>query len=153
LVYSGGKAGENMFIGEYIHSIDDKGRVIIPVKFRLPLGESFIATKGLDGCLFLFPFDEWDNFQDKLSALHLSSKKARAVNRAFFGSACECAIDKQGRIMLPKTLRDYAELKKDICLVGVSERVEIWDMEKWKNYNDPELGYSVLEDNIEDMDL
>lgn len=142
-----------MFIGEYMHSIDDKGRIIVPMKFRLPLGENFIITKGLDGCLFLFPYDEWENFQSKLKSLQLSSKKARAVSRAFFGSASECQLDKQGRIILPKTLREYAHLIKDVCLVGVSERIEIWDMKTWQDYNDPELGYSVLEENIEDMEL
>jgi len=144
----------SMFIGEYTHSIDEKGRIIIPVKFRAPLGESFIATKGLDGCLFLFPYKEWDAFEAKLKTLQLGSKKARAVSRAFFGSATECQVDKQGRIMLPKPLREYANLDKDICVIGVSERVEVWDMQTWKDYNDPEAGYAaVLEDNIEEMDI
>ncbi len=142
-----------MFIGEYRHSIDDKGRVIIPVKFRPQLGENFIATKGLDGCLFLFPMEEWRDFEVKLASLKLGSKKARAVNRAFFGSASECQLDKQGRIIVPKPLRDYARLTKDICVVGVSERIEIWDAGIWGNYNDPEISYSVLEEDIEDMDI
>lgn len=124
-----------MFIGEYNHSIDPKGRVIIPVKFRAELGERFVVTKGLDNCLFVYPNDEWKNFEEKLRTLPLTSKDARAFIRFFFAGAAECELDKQGRILLPSNLRDYAHLEKELVIIGVSTRVEIWSRDAWEAYN------------------
>jgi MraZ protein len=125
-----------MFIGEYQHSIDPKGRVIIPAKFRDDLGDRFVVTKGLDNCLFVYPNDEWSNLERKLRTLPLTSKDARAFTRFFFAGATECELDKQGRILIPSTLREYAELSKDLVVIGVSSRVEIWSRELWDKYND-----------------
>ena len=124
-----------MFMGEYLHIIDGKGRVIIPAKFREALGERFIATKGLDHCLFVYPQDEWQVLEQKLKALPFTQPDVRAFVRFFFSGATECEVDKQGRILLPANLRDYAQLEKDVVLVGVSTRVEIWSQALWAEYS------------------
>ena len=120
-----------MFMGEYNHTIDPKGRVIIPAKFRENLGSQFVITKGLDGCLYGYPYDTWEqvgkNFQESMKA----NKEARKFSRFFFASASSCDIDKQGRILIPANLRDYAGLKKDVVLAGNLTHIEIWDKDKW----------------------
>lgn len=125
-----------MFIGEYAHTIDAKGRVIMPAKFREELGISFIVTKGLDGCLFVYSKREWASLEEKLKTLPFTSKDARSFNRFFFAGAIECEVDKQGRILVSQNLRDYASLTKDVVIIGVSTRIEIWDKDKWENYCD-----------------
>ena len=127
-----------MLIGEYEHTIDAKGRLSMPSKLRRDMGEAFIVTKGLDGCLFAFSQEEWKNFETKLKSLPLSDKNARNFVRFFLAGATECEIDKQGRINLPQHLRDYAELTKEVSIVGVSTRVEIWNRSKWENYTSEE---------------
>lgn len=122
-------------MGEYLHTIDGKGRLIVPAKYREALGEKFIATKGLDHCLFVYPIDEWQALEEKLRALPFTQPDARAFVRFFFSGATECEIDKQGRILLPANLRDYAQLEKDVVLVGVSSRVEIWSQTLWTDYS------------------
>ena len=124
-----------MFMGEYNHTIDAKGRVIVPSKFRELLGEEFVVTKGLDGCLFVFPNDEWQNFENKLKTLPLTNKDARHFVRFFLAGAATVDTDKQGRILLPGVLREFAVLEKDVVLVGVASRVEIWSREKWEASN------------------
>lgn len=124
-----------MFYGEYQHSMDPKGRIIIPSKFRDELGPKFIATKGLDNCLFMYPMNEWANLENKLKSLPLTNRDARAFIRFFFSGAAEVELDKQGRILLPQNLREYANLQKDIYIIGVSVRVEVWDKAKWEEYN------------------
>ncbi len=129
-----------MFIGEYAHSIDVKGRLIMPAKFREELGITFIVTKGLDGCLFVYSKNEWAQFEEKLKSLPFTSKDARTFIRFFFAGAIECEVDKQGRILISQNLRDYANLSKDVVIIGVSNRIEIWDKEKWDNYcNDEDI--------------
>ena len=123
-----------MFFGEYEHSIDAKGRVIIPAKLRDALGEQFIITKGLDECLFVYPLDQWEAFQEKLQALPLNQPSARAFVRFFFSGATEAELDKQGRVMLPANLREYGSLEKEIVITGAGNRLEIWDKEKWETY-------------------
>ncbi len=125
-----------VFIGEYQHILDPKGRVIMPSKFREDLGERFVVTKGLDNCLFVYPQNEWQELERKLRTLPLTSKDARAFTRFFFSGATECELDKQGRILIPANLREYAGLEKDLAIIGVSSRVEIWSKEKWDDYND-----------------
>jgi len=120
-----------MFMGEYNHSIDTKGRVIIPSKFRESLGEEFVITQGLDGCLFVFPNNEFHAFEEKLKALPMSNKEARKFVRFFLAGAAQVELDKQGRILIPNVLREFAGLEKDLALVGVGSRVEIWDKERW----------------------
>ena len=124
-----------MFMGEYNHTIDAKGRLIIPSKFRELLGEEFVLTKGLDGCLSIYPMDEWKAFEEKLRALPLTNKNARTFTRFFVAGATNCELDKQGRILLPATLREFAGLEKDVVLTGMLNRIEIWSKEKWNENN------------------
>ena len=127
-----------MFIGEYEHSVDAKGRVIMPAKLREDIGEKFIVTKGLDGCLFAYSKTEWSNFEEKLKTLPLTNKNARDFVRFFLSGAIECEIDKQGRFLIPNNLREYASLEKEINIIGVGTRVEIWNRESWKKYSSSE---------------
>jgi len=123
-------------MGEYAHTIDAKGRVILPADFRSELGESFVITKGLDSCLFVYEQTEWDALSEKLRQLPLAKPEARAFVRFFFSGARTLECDKQGRFLVPGTLRSYAGLKKDVVLIGVSNRVELWDKAAWEKYND-----------------
>lgn len=126
-----------MFCGEYQHSVDQKGRVIIPAKFREGLGDKFILTKGLENCLFAYSMEEWTTLETKLKALPFTDKNVRAFTRFFFAGATECEMDKQGRILVPQNLREYAGLEKDVLVIGVSTRVEIWDKTRWDEYISP----------------
>jgi MraZ protein len=127
-----------VLIGEYEHSLDAKGRLIMPAKLRTDMGEKFIITKGLDGCLFVFSQIEWSNFESKLKELPLTNKNARDFVRFFLSGATECEIDKQGRFLLVNTLREYAEITKEVIIIGVGTRLEIWNKDKWKKYNSNE---------------
>ena len=127
-----------MLIGEYEHSLDVKGRLILPAKIREDMGDKFIVTKGLDGCLFGFSQNEWTNFEEKLKTLPLTNKNARDFVRFFLSGATECEIDKQGRFLITSNLREYATLEKDAIIIGVGTRIEIWNREKWKSYNSDE---------------
>lgn len=121
-----------MLIGEFEHSLDAKGRLIMPSKLREDIGEKFIITKGLDGCLFAFSIEEWKNFEQKLRTLPISNKDARAFSRFFFAGAIDCEIDKQGRFLITSNLREFAGLSKDVIIVGMDSRIEIWSKEKWE---------------------
>jgi len=121
-----------MFFGEYQHALDAKGRMFVPAKFREELGEKFIVTIGLDRCLFVFPAETFLIYKEKLDAISLANRDARNFTRFFFAGAAECELDKQGRIMLPQKLRDYAHLDKEVTVVGVSGRVELWNTEDWE---------------------
>ncbi|MCK4259010.1 MAG: division/cell wall cluster transcriptional repressor MraZ [Halanaerobiales bacterium] len=123
-----------MFMGEYQHSMDAKGRLIMPAKFRESLGEKFVITRGLDNCLFVFPNEEWCILEEKLKSLPMTRKDARAFVRFFFSGATECELDKSGRINLPQNLREFAKLDKDIVVLGVSNRIELWSKENWDQY-------------------
>ena len=127
-----------MLIGEYEHSLDAKGRLIMPAKIREDIGEKFIITKGLDGCLFGFSQNEWANFEEKLKTLPLTNKNARDFVRFFLSGAIECEIDKQGRFLIASNLREYSNLEKDAVIIGVGTRIEIWNRDKWKQYNSDE---------------
>jgi len=133
-----------MFMGEYHHTIDDKGRLTIPAKIRYDLGETFIITRGIDNCLFIYPKDEWDKIIAKYRELP-NTKDARNFMRVFLSGACECVFDKQGRINISEPLIKYAGLKKDCVVIGVSDRLEIWSEESWDNFMD------VSESNLSDM--
>ena len=124
-----------MLMGEYKHALDAKGRVILPADFRREVGESFVITKGLDTCLFLYSEEEWESLAAKLKALPLAKPEARAVVRFFFAGAAQLEIDKQGRVLIPSTLREHASLDKEVVLVGVLDRVEIWDKKRWEDTN------------------
>ena len=136
-----GKWGSQfMFMGEYQHNIDSKGRLIVPVKFREELGTKFVLTRGMDGCLFGYPQHEWEILEEKLKELPLAKKDTRAFVRFFYSAATECEIDKQGRINIPATLRSHANLDKYCAVIGVSNRIEIWDEEKWREFSDEAEG-------------
>ena len=138
-----------MFIGEYQHTLDDKGRIIIPSKFREELGETFVMTKGLDNCLFVYPKSEWTILEEKLKTLPLTNRDARAFVRFFFAGASECALDKQGRVLVPPNLREHSKLDKDAVVIGVSTRMEIWSKEEWDSYNDDDnLSYDSIAEKM-----
>ena len=121
-----------MFMSEYNHTIDAKGRLSIPTKFRDTLGQEFVVSKGMDGCLFVYANDDWNAFEQKLTSLPLINKEARQFARFFLAGAAQVELDKQGRILLPAGLREFAGLDKDVVLVGVGSRIEIWSLEKWE---------------------
>ena len=141
-----------MFMGEYNHTIDAKGRLIIPSKFRELLGEEFVLTKGLDGCLSIYPMDEWKAFEEKLRALPLTNKNARTFTRFFVAGATNCELDKQGRILVPQTLREFAGLEKDVVLTGNLNRIEVWSKEKWSENCDYDHMDSIAE-GMQDMGI
>nr|WP_330393079.1 division/cell wall cluster transcriptional repressor MraZ [Anaerostipes sp. 992a] len=130
------KAGDVMFMSEYKHTVDTKGRLIIPAKFREELGENFVLTRGLDGCLFVFPEKEWDLFQEKLRQLPVTfNKEARQYVRFFTTGAGMTQLDKQGRILIPQTLREFADIKKEAVIAGSLNKLEIWSKERWEAVN------------------
>ena len=121
-----------MFMGEYSHTIDTKGRLIVPSKFRESLGDSFVVTKGLDGCLFVYDMTEWKSFEEKLKELPMSHRDTRKFARFFLAGASQVEVDKQGRILIPAKLRKSAGLEKDLVFVGMINRVEIWDKDTFE---------------------
>lgn len=123
-----------MFSGEFQHSIDAKGRVIIPAKFREQLGEKFIVTKGFDQSLFVFSSQEWEKFYEKLSTLPMTDPNTRAFSRRFLAGAVECEPDKQGRVLIPPHLREYAQITSDVTITGNGNKAEIWSTEVWNQY-------------------
>ncbi|HIV74160.1 MAG TPA: division/cell wall cluster transcriptional repressor MraZ [Candidatus Pseudogracilibacillus intestinigallinarum] len=143
-----------MFMGEYQHNIDIKGRMIVPAKFREGLGDSFVLTRGLDNCLFVYPMDEWKVLEGKLKQLPLTKKDARQFTRFFFSGAVECEIDKQGRINIPATLRTYSKLEKECIVIGVSNRIEIWSKDVWEDYFEAsEESFEDIAENLLDFDI
>ncbi len=123
-----------MFMGEYQHTLDEKGRVAIPSRLRNELGEKFVVTRGLDKCLFVYPLAEWSKIEGKLKALPFTKGDARAFTRMFFSGAVEVELDKQGRVLIPQNLRDYAQVEKEVRIIGVSNRVEVWSEAVWGEY-------------------
>nr|WP_106784038.1 division/cell wall cluster transcriptional repressor MraZ [Lysinibacillus timonensis] len=143
-----------MFMGEYQHSVDTKGRLIIPSKFREELGNSFVITRGLDNCLFGYPMDEWRKLEEKLKQLPMTKKDARAFARFFFSGATEVEIDKQGRINIPAPLSTYAKLEKECVVLGVSSKIEIWAKEAWESYfNEAEESFNDIAENLIGFDF
>ena len=137
-----------MFMGEYNHTVDAKGRLIVPSKFREQLGDEFVVTKGLDGCLFVYENTEWKALEEKLNALPLTNANARKFSRFFLAGATTCEVDKQGRILLPAVLREFARIDKDAVLVGVGCRIEIWSRDNWDQSNT----YDDMEEIAENME-
>ncbi len=150
-----GESGDlGMFMGEYKHTIDAKGRMIIPSKFRLELGEVFILTRGLDKCLFGYPLSEWRQIEEKLKTLPLTKKDARAFTRFFFSGAMECELDKQGRINISAPLMQYAKLEKECVVIGVSNRIELWSKPIWDEYvKEQEQSFEEIAENMIDFDF
>ncbi|OGZ34565.1 MAG: cell division/cell wall cluster transcriptional repressor MraZ [Candidatus Portnoybacteria bacterium RBG_13_41_18] len=123
-----------MFIGEYRHTIDQKRRLAIPAKFRAQLGESAVITRGIDNCLVIYPQKEWEAMAEKLGRLPASQLEARGFARIMLAGAMQVEFDQLGRILIPDYLKDYAVLKKEVVVVGIYNRLEIWDAEKWNDY-------------------
>lgn len=139
-----------MLQGEYQHGLDAKGRLILPVKFREELGEKFYLTKGLDGCLYIYPVEEWISFSGRLNALPTSSKEARRLKRHFIGSSVECEPDKQGRFLISQVLRDFAKIEKDVTVIGMYDHVEIWASEQYDRYeNDDDVSIEEIAETLE----
>ena len=148
MLKSGSLWGENMFMGEYHHSIDIKGRLIIPSKLRDELGENIIVTRGLDGCLFLYPNEHWNTIINKYNELP-DTKDKRQFLRIFLSGATTCEYDKQGRINIPKPLTEYAGLQKDCIIIGTLEKLEIWSKERWEAFiSENEENMSEIADNL-----
>lgn len=143
-----------MFLGEFQHSIDDKGRITIPAKFREALGADFIITRGLDNCLFVYPRAEWSALETKIKALPSMAANARAFTRLLFAGAAECEWDKQGRVNVPNHLREYAGLDKDCVVIGVSSRMEIWNKAAWDQYSkQSESSFNEIAEQLVDFDF
>lgn len=146
-----------MFYGEYEHSLDNKGRIIVPAKFRDAMKENYVEkffiTRGLDECLFMFPNDEWRLQESKFRSMSFTKKDSRRFNRLFFSGAVMIELDKQGRLVIPKYLKEYARIKRDIVIVGVSNRIEIWAREKWQEfYNNSKDLYEDISEKLIDLD-
>ena len=149
MVDCGEKWGMNMFIGEYHHSIDEKGRVIIPAKFREELGPNFIVTRGIENCLFVYSYENWTKITNKLNSLPFTQKDARTFNRFFLSGATEVELDKQGRINLPSPLVQYATLTKDCVVIGTGDRLEIWSEQAWEElFNSTKDSMSDIAENL-----
>lgn len=143
-----------MFTGEYQHTLDGKGRVIIPSRLRDGLGDRFVITRGLDQCLFVYPNSEWVRLEQKLKQLPFTKSDSRAFTRLFFSGAMEVEADKQGRILIPNNLREYAGIEKEVMFIGVSNRVEVWSEEAWKGYfEQANENYEDLAEKLVDFDL
>ncbi len=136
-----------MFMGEYNHTVDAKGRLIVPSKFRELLGEEFVITKGLDGCLFMYSSEEWKNIEVKFREISQFSKDARKFARFFFASAAVCEVDKQGRVLISAVLREFAGIEKEVVLAGVVNRIEIWSKDRWQETSE----YDDVEEVAEHM--
>jgi len=149
VVDSGEKWGISMFMGEYHHSLDEKGRIIIPSKFRDELGESFVLTRGLENCLFVYAMNEWNKIVDNLKKLPFTKKDARNFTRFFLSGATVVELDKQGRINISSPLVNYANLEKECIIVGVNDRLEIWSKDKWENFfNENSENLSDIAENL-----
>ena len=147
------KRGEaQVLMGEYEHSLDAKGRLIMPAKLRQDIGEKFILTKGLDGCLFAFSTQELINFEEKLKSLPLSDKNASSFVRFFLAGATECEIDKQGRFLIPNNLRVVAGLEKEAVIIGVGTRLEIWNKDTWLKC-DEDISAEEIAENMANLGI
>ncbi|GEK32651.1 division/cell wall cluster transcriptional repressor MraZ [Kurthia sibirica] len=143
-----------MFMGEYQHNIDTKGRLIIPSKFREHIEEGFVVTRGLDGCLFGYPIAEWRRLEEKLKKLPLTKRDNRAFTRFFFSGATEIEVDKQGRINIPNNLLTYAKIDKECVILGVSNRIEIWNHTDWQQYfGESQESFNDIAENMMNMDF
>jgi MraZ protein len=143
-----------VFTGEYFHTFDSKGRVIIPAKFREELGESFFLGKGFDNCLFVYPNSEWEVFLDELKKLSVLSNEQRKFTRKLLSGFIECSMDKQGRILLPPNLREYSRLKDEAVVIGVLNRIEIWNREDWDKYSDDEnMDFEEMAEKMTELGL
>lgn len=147
------KSGEfQMLMGEYNHTLDAKGRVTIPSRFREELGDSFVVTRGFEGCITAYPAERWEIIRENLMSLSLTNKAGRKLTRIFLGNAVECEVDKMGRILIPQPLRNAAEIVKDVVLTGLGDRVEIWNQEKWNSINGADALEDLTEEELESLE-
>ena len=138
-----------MFLGEYQHTVDDKGRIVMPSKFRDQLKAGVVVTKGQERCLYVFPMDRWGEEMERLRHLSRNNKAVRNYTRTFFGGATDQKADKQGRLALPQTLRSYAGIDKDVTVVGVSDHIEIWNTDSWRSLSDEtDRFYAEIEEEL-----
>lgn len=142
-----------MLIGEFSHGMDKKNRIIIPSKLRDGLGETFIMTKGLDSCLYIYPKNEWQTFEQKLKSLPLTDKNVRSFVRFFFSGANEMEPDKMGRVLIPQSLLSYAGIEGDVVSVGMMDRVEVWSKEKWEAYNESEMDMDAIAEKMNELGI
>lgn len=141
-----------MLMGEYEHSLDEKGRVTIPSRLRDDLQTHFVITKGLDGCLFLYPMEEWGKMEERLKSLPMTNANARAFARLFLAGAQDVEVDKQFRVVIPPRLREHAGIEKEVVLVGVSTRVELWARERWEGYQaEAQTSYEEIAEKMVDF--
>ncbi len=140
-------------MGEFNHNVDSKNRIIIPSKLRESLGEAVIISKGLDGCLYIYPESEWKVFEEKLKSLPMTNKNARAFVRFFYSGATEINPDKSGRALIPKSLMEYANIKTEVVSVGMIDKVEIWSKEKWEEYNDSENNMDEIAEQMNELGI
>ena len=141
-----------MFIGEYEHNLDAKGRIIIPSKFRDELHSSFILTRGLDGCLTIYSLEQWNKIFERINKLPTTKKAVRQYTRVLTSNACECQLDNQGRILIPTNLTAPVGIKKECVIVGANDHIEIWNKESWENYfNEANESFEEVAENLSDL--
>lgn len=140
---------ESVFLGEYSHSLDEKGRVVMPSKFRTGLDDGCVVTKGQERCIYVFPMDRWEEESSKVLKLPRTDRRARNFSRSFFASASDQALDRQGRVQIPESLRRYAGLEKDLTVVGVADRIEVWAADTWRTVaEEADAYYSEIEEAL-----
>ena len=142
-----------MWYGEYLHTLDEKDRFILPAKFREKVKKlkkkKFFITRGLDGCLFLVSQEAWEKLEDKLKSLSFTKQQSRFFNRLYFSGACEIDIDVQGRITLPEYLKEFAQIQREVVIVGVADRIEVWSKGRWdKFYQDNKKRFEDMAENL-----
>lgn len=137
-----------MYKGKYNHTIDTKGRLIVPSKFRDALGDEFVISKGTDGCLFVYDQDGWNAFEENLRSMPMNKKEVRQLARFFLSGAADVEVDKQGRILIPTELREHAGIEKDVILIGMADKIEIWSKERWEE----ESSYQNVDETLEKME-
>lgn len=141
-----------VFMGEYRHALDDKGRLTLPSRLREGLGQPFVATRGFENCIFLYPLPEWEALEARIRALPFNQANARAFARIFFAGAAECRPDGQGRVLLPPSLREYAKIARDTVVLGVSSRVEVWAEAEWASYaQSASADYAALAEQLQGL--
>ena len=143
-----------MFIGEFTHSLDKKGRVLVPSKFRSQLAGGAVVTRGLDNCLFLYPESQWEEMAEKLASLPISKSNTRAFSRLMLAGAMDVELDSQGRILLPEYLREYAGLSDKVVVAGLYDRLEMWDKDKWAEYKeDTEKNSDDIAEKLSELEM